>query len=482
MRDYHTDFDHMDDDFAGRLYEITDDLRRTCPVAHGSAHGGFVAISRYADVYAVAHDYATYSSAEGITLPPFGNPTPSVPLECDPPETRVYRNLLMPYLSPAAVQELEPAILGRIDGLLDAMESNGGGDLAEEFVVPLPAQVTCDLMGLPAEDGPQLVEWENACFKHQDPAAIAGLLEYLSGHLVDRRASPRDDMMTAIATFEVDGVPMPDDKAVAMSLLVAGAGFDTTAGGLGHLLRIIAADDSLRQGLIDKTLDISLMVEESLRFETPLQGVARKVRQPATLGDETVQPGDCCSARPTATPKSSRTPRSSIRLGSRIGTLPSVPACTPAWACTWPAPRCEWASSGCWSASLTSRRRPSLRWCTAASSVRWSICPSRSCPAGCRPDRGHRANWHKKGAGAPCASSSIQTSALARASASPGRRTFSIRTRRPGSSCFGSSGLTRHAGRASRRRSPYVPRRRSSLPRESERVQQMAEGWPSSPG
>jgi cytochrome P450 len=292
MRDYHTDFDHMDDDFAGRLYEITDDLRRTCPVAHGSAHGGFVAISRYADVYAVAHDYATYSSAEGITLPPFGNPTPSVPLECDPPETRVYRNLLMPYLSPAAVQELEPAILGRIDGLLDAMESNGGGDLAEEFVVPLPAQVTCDLMGLPAEDGPQLVEWENACFKHQDPAAIAGLLEYLGGHLVDRRTSPRDDLMTAIATFEVDGVPMPDDKAVAMSLLVAGAGFDTTAGGLGHLLRIIAADDSLRQGLIDKTLDISLMVEESLRFETPLQGVARKVRQPATLGDETVQPGD----------------------------------------------------------------------------------------------------------------------------------------------------------------------------------------------
>src|SRR5580700_5099737 len=214
MHEYHTDFDHMDDDFAGRLYEITDDLRRTCPVAHGSAHGGFVAISRYADVYAVAHDYATYSSAEGITLPPFGNPTPSVPLECDPPETRVYRNLLMPYLSPAAVQELEPAILGRIDGLLDAMESNGGGDLAEEFVVPLPAQVTCDLMGLPAEDGPQLVEWENACFKHQDPAAIAGLLEYLGGHLVDRRTSPRDDMMTAIATFEVDGVPMPHDKAV----------------------------------------------------------------------------------------------------------------------------------------------------------------------------------------------------------------------------------------------------------------------------
>jgi cytochrome P450 len=292
LRDYHNDFDHIDPDFGERLYEITDDLRRQCPVAHGKNHGGFVAVSRYEDVYAVVHDYSTFSSADGITLPTANGNERAVPLECDPPDNRLYRKMLMPYFSPDAVASYETLITNRVDELLDAIADSASPDLAVDFAIPLPALVTCDVMGLPPADAPNMIEWQKRCFESSDPEAIAAFFAYLGEQLDQRREEPRGDLMTSICAFEVNGARMRRDQAIAMAHLVAAAGFETTGSALGHLLRIIGENPGLRAGLIAGTEDLPAVVEESLRYETPLQGVARTVRKPTRIAGEPLGSGD----------------------------------------------------------------------------------------------------------------------------------------------------------------------------------------------
>jgi cytochrome P450 len=283
VRDYHTDFDHMDPDFGDRLYAITAELRETCPVAHSNQHGGFVALSRYEDVHNTLLDYATFSSADGITLPRASGAAAAVPLECDPPESRSFRALLAPYFTPAAVTRWEPAIVRRVDELLDRLAADEPADLAADFAVPLPGFVICDLMGLPTEDVDKMIDWQKRAFESSDPEAIAAFGAYLAAQLDDRRANPREDLVSVIAHAEIDGTPLPKEQAIAMAHLVAAAGFETTGSALGHLLATIGANSQLRAGLVNGTEDLATVVEESLRFETPLQGVARTVRKPVTV-------------------------------------------------------------------------------------------------------------------------------------------------------------------------------------------------------
>ena len=61
-------------------------MRSKCPVGHGSRFGGFHVLSRFADVYDAAHNPEVFSSAQGVTVPDFGNPMTAIPLEIDPPE------------------------------------------------------------------------------------------------------------------------------------------------------------------------------------------------------------------------------------------------------------------------------------------------------------------------------------------------------------------------------------------------------------
>jgi cytochrome P450 len=292
MRDFRIDFDHMDPDYGERLYEITSDLREGCPVARGSNHGGFWALSRYADVYAAAHDPSTFSSAEGITLPSYGNPMPTVPLECDPPDNRAYRAMLAPRFSPAAVSADEPMIRQVVTDLIDEFCESGAADLAQDFAVPLPAIVVSRIMGLPESMIAQMIDWSNRCFEKGDPEAMAAFLAFLSGQLQSRRERPRDDLLTVIATGEANGGPLDHDTAIGMAQLVAAAGFETTGSALEHLLRHVAADDDLRRIVLDEPGQIPAIVEESLRFHTPLQGVARTVTTDTAVADVALRKGD----------------------------------------------------------------------------------------------------------------------------------------------------------------------------------------------
>src|SRR6202012_3579487 len=97
------EFDHTDPDAAQDIYRLLAASREECPVLHSSHHGGFWALSRFADVTAAANDHAHYTTREGVTVPPLGLPTGSVPLTTDPPEHKFSRRALQPFFTPAAV-------------------------------------------------------------------------------------------------------------------------------------------------------------------------------------------------------------------------------------------------------------------------------------------------------------------------------------------------------------------------------------------
>src|ERR1700729_732755 len=104
------DFDHTDPDGAQDIYRTLAASREQCPVLRSSHHGGFWAFSQYADVTGAANDHVHYTTREGVTVPPLGLPTGSVPLPTDPPEHKFSRRALQPFFTPAAVARLEDQI------------------------------------------------------------------------------------------------------------------------------------------------------------------------------------------------------------------------------------------------------------------------------------------------------------------------------------------------------------------------------------
>src|SRR5262245_27995997 len=119
-------FDHLAPNLAGQLPEALAHLRAHCPVAHSDQWGGFWVISRYEDVLRVTQDWQTFSSAYGIAIPNPPAEIPPLPIMIDPPEQRIFKRLINPYLSPAAVAKNEAetrAIVTRlIDGFVEAGE------------------------------------------------------------------------------------------------------------------------------------------------------------------------------------------------------------------------------------------------------------------------------------------------------------------------------------------------------------------------
>jgi cytochrome P450 len=154
------------------------------------------------------------------------------------------------------------------------------------------------LMGLPDSDWHQFRDQMSRLVGYaaaEDPAAAQAASQefvgYLAGQLTERRENPRDDMMTDIATLEVDGVPLTFEEQVSMAFLLLGAGHETTVGAIGGLLYYLARDPSLQEQL---TADPSLIpgaAEEAVRLVAPLPGMGRTTRAKVTVRDTEIPEG-----------------------------------------------------------------------------------------------------------------------------------------------------------------------------------------------
>lgn len=202
--------------------------------------------------------------------------------------------------TPWRVRELGPSMQARVTGLLDAVLDEGACDLVRDLAGPLANATIADLLGVPEAERGMLDRWTDAFLSgHDDIAggmrgdeALAASAEYLMGLLLERRAHPGDDLITALGQVTYRGEPMPPEEQVGVFAQLFAAGIDSTkstiAGGVLALIEHPEQQALLRQ---DPSL-VPGAVEEILRWTPAFTHQRRTATRETVLAGQTIHAGD----------------------------------------------------------------------------------------------------------------------------------------------------------------------------------------------
>ena len=277
-------------------------LRDEAPLYQGDKWG-FWALSRFEDVRNAARDWRTFSSAEGMDIDAPRWAGAGAITDLDPPRHDLLRNVVRNAFQTTNLNTLAPKIQRDTDQLVESFVERGSADLAQELAWALPYLVFFDFMGLPHE--PILRKWSDDFRERtegKEPTQVAldameNTRRYLADALTDRRKNPRDDLLTEIVNARIDGEPLAQpviethSEIVGLCFLLFIAGTDTTAGLIAKALHLLAQHPDQRAQLVAHPEQIPGAVEETLRYDTPLQIAARNTTAPVTLHGGTIPNG-----------------------------------------------------------------------------------------------------------------------------------------------------------------------------------------------
>lgn len=293
------DFDHTDPAIGERIYEWIAERRPTCPVARGSKFGGFWAVFGYSDVTAALSDTNRFSSAAGIDLPHLGTNVKSYPLEADPPEHGQYRRLIQPYFTRGAVARYAPMIRDLVAEHLAEIAPRGRAEVVSEIAQPVPSGIIALILGVDQSRWRDLHQWANGMLEASiagDPAGAQAfgrkLFEFLAAELEERKLVPRDDLLTAITQARIGGREVPDELRWGMAQVLMIAGHETTVNAAGSLIRRLATRPRLRDEVAADPAMRARVIEESLRFDPPVFGLARTVTEATEMSGTAFAAGD----------------------------------------------------------------------------------------------------------------------------------------------------------------------------------------------
>lgn len=291
----------FDPAFAANMHEALDVVRQREP-AHWDEQFKRLLLTRHDDVDAVLRDRSLSAdprkSAPGSFMSLFNSYNDREPsiLLMDPPDHTRLRGLVNKAFTPRAVESMAPRIREIVDELLDAVAGDESFDLIAAFAGPLPTIVIAEMLGVDPADRADFKRWSDTGVMVFDPtltpeqrkeveASGAELDTYFRRTIAERRASPREDLVTAmIAVRDDDGVPMTDEQLVTMCGLLLAAGNVTTTDLIGNgVLALLRNPSELRKLRDDPSL-IKNAVEEMLRYDSPVVETARQPMEDATIG------------------------------------------------------------------------------------------------------------------------------------------------------------------------------------------------------
>jgi len=304
------EFDPYDHALQDDPYPTYARLRREAPLYHNEAHDFWV-LSRHADVGAALRSDPAYSNAMGVSLDrsawnPHAHTVMSF-LAMDPPEQTRLRKLVSRGFTPRRVLQLEPQIQRITDHYLDAALPAAGAagtsvdlDWIGDFAGKVPMDVISEMLGVPPADRTEvrrladlLVHREHG-LRDVPPAGIEAslqLFEYYREHVAQRHRRPTDDLTSALIAAEVEGDRMTDDEVVAFLFLMVVAGNETTTKLLGNALYHLTAHPRWRERVFAGETPVEAWIEETLRFDTSTQLVARHLVDDVTLHGVTAPAG-----------------------------------------------------------------------------------------------------------------------------------------------------------------------------------------------
>ncbi len=299
MNDWASDYDIFDSQYVSDPYGIWDELRQTCPMAHTDRWGGSWLPTRYADVYAIAHDIETFPSGNGISVVPIVDMGPAAavplltagvpPISADPPLHTWTRRLVLPTMSPARVAEYEVFTRELCRRLVDDVLIRGSGDAAAEYAQQIPVRVIGHILGVPESMSATFTEWVRDVleFAH-DPErrrrGVTGIIGYLQGAIAERQAAPQDDFITELLHAEHDGEPVGLPVVMGMCALLLIAGIDTTWSSIGSTMWHLANNPDDRRRLLAEPELMPTAIEEFLRAYAPVTMARRLIEDKTYMG------------------------------------------------------------------------------------------------------------------------------------------------------------------------------------------------------
>ena len=297
-------------------YDYYARMHAEAPV-HFDARMGLWLITRHADIVEASHKWEIFSShidmrrdvssidpTEGDQL--FlreGWLVADVLSQVDPPRHTLFRRMVERLFTGPVVKRMHAYLDQHVLELLAGFETRGRADFLNEFALLLPLDVIADQLGLPRSDGALLRRWSDAFIGSFDPtispeqklALIRIILEfqrYFVAWRTKKTEQPGEDLLSMlVATRGEDGQPLSTEDYLALCAQLMVAGSETTRNHLLSIMRMLCEDPALQQQLRANPDLIPRFVEESLRLESPAQGLYRRCTQDVQLGGVTIPAG-----------------------------------------------------------------------------------------------------------------------------------------------------------------------------------------------
>lgn len=305
----HVDLSDPDTFRRGVPYDFFRTLRREAPVfRHPETNGpGFWVLTRYDDVVRVSLDHETFSSERGgvtINDPPeeARGVLREILLYMDPPRHTRRRRVVSRGFTPKIILEMEPHVRQIARDIIAAVAGRGECDFVADVAAELPLTVILEMLGVPIEDRRMIFNWTNRMIGADDPdyssspedarEASAQMFMYANRLAIERKANPRNDVVSTLVHAEVDGEALTELQFDAFFLLLSVAGNETTRNLIsGGMLALIEHPEQ-RRLLIENPALLPSAVEEMLRWVTPVIYFRRTATQDTEIRGQKIAQGD----------------------------------------------------------------------------------------------------------------------------------------------------------------------------------------------
>ena len=288
------------------------ELRRTAAVwwnaqprgASGFDDEGYWVVTKHADVLEVSRNSEVYSSeektaiirhAQSVTDESLGMQR-LIMLNIDPPQHTKLRGIVSRGFTPRAIANLREALTARAERIVQTALAEGTGDFVTDVAAELPLQAIAELLGIPQEDRGKIFAWSNEMIGYDDPdfagdsqAAAAEVVGYAMTMAEDRRACPRDDIVTKLVHAQLDGGNLSSDEFGFFVILLAVAGNETTRNAISHgMLAFLEHPDQWELYQAERP---ESAVDEVVRWATPVTVFQRTALADTTLGGQQIKAG-----------------------------------------------------------------------------------------------------------------------------------------------------------------------------------------------
>lgn len=251
------------------------------------------ALLRFSEVTAALRDPVTFSSdvtrifriSDKVAL-----------LHDDPPRHTHLRRIVTHAFTPRRVRDLEPFIADLVASLVGSIKP-GAVDFMSAVGVPLPMMVIAGLLGIPREKRDTFRVWSQAFIgytaadREERARLVKEMLGYFGAEVAARRLTPASDLISALAEAEIEGQRLADPEVISFCALLMLAGNETTTNLLGNMAHLLAERPELWSRAREDRRLVDPIIEETLRFQSPVQRFGRITTRPVEVSGTRIPEG-----------------------------------------------------------------------------------------------------------------------------------------------------------------------------------------------